>query len=96
MRYLTLGIHYPKKGETERIIKEANKISEKARTINGCVDVSVWEDEKNERVIMMSLWENSTIAIEASKILRPLIAEINFSEWERLPSDNMIELKRRG
>jgi hypothetical protein len=42
------------------------------------------------------MWENDTIAIETNKILRPLIVGINFSEWEKLPSDNMIELKWRG
>jgi hypothetical protein len=54
MTYLTLGIHYPKIGETDRIIKEA------------------------------------------SQILRSIIAGIHFSDRERLASDNMTELIRRG
>jgi|GEM_PF-3997199 len=43
---------------------------------------------------MFSLWQNKESAFEASKILRPIIAEANFQDWERKPSDNMINMKR--
>ncbi len=94
MKHLTLGIHFPKDGNQKNILDAAEKVTLVARTCDGLIDAGVSLDEKNERIIMFSLWENTEVAIQASKILRPIIAEIPFSDWERQPSDNMVELKR--
>lgn len=94
MKYLTLGIHYPKEGFSQNILDVAEKVSTIASTCEGNIEAGAWLDEENDRIIMLSLWENSELAFEASKKLRPIIAETPFSEWERKPSDNMTNLKR--
>lgn len=94
MKHLTLGIHYPKEGHTKDILEIAEKVASVAKTCDGLIDAGAWLDEENDRIIMLSLWENSDVAIQASKKLRPIIADAPFSDWERKPSDNMINLKR--
>jgi len=95
MKHLTLGIHYPKKGCTDQILKVAKKVCEAAKNCEGLVDAGAWIDEDKHRIIMMSLWQNTEVAIKASKTLRPIIAKAPFSDWERKPSDNMVTLKRK-
>lgn len=94
MNYLTLGIHYPKTEHREDIVEAVKKISITARSCKGLIDAGLLLDEKNDRIIMFSLWQDSEVAVEASKILRPMITEFPFSEWERQPSDNMVGLQR--
>jgi len=94
MKHLTLGIHYPKKGYSQKIIKIAEKVCDVARTCDGLVEAGAWYDKENDRIIMLSLWENTDFAIQASKKLRPIIVKAPFSDWERKPSDNMIKLEK--
>ncbi len=94
MKYMTIGIHYPKKENRENILNVAKQVSAVAETCEGYIDSGALLDEENDRIIMFSLWENSEIAIEASKKLKPIIVETNFSDWERKPSENMTNLKR--
>ncbi len=94
MKHITLGIHYPKKEHQESILDVARKVHDIAQTCEGHIDSGALLDEENDRIIMFSLWQNKESAFEASKILRPIIAEANFQDWERKPSDNMINMKR--
>jgi heme-degrading monooxygenase HmoA len=94
MKHLTLGIHYPKEGYSKDILAVAEKVCDTAERCEGLIEAGAWYDEENKRIIMLSLWENSEVALQASKKLRPIIAEASFSKWERKPSDNMIELKK--
>jgi quinol monooxygenase YgiN len=94
MKHITLGIHYPKKEHQESILDVARKVHDIAQTCEGHIDSGALLDEENDRIIMFSLWQNKESAFEASKILRPIIAEANFQDWERKPSDNIINMKR--
>ena len=94
MNYITLGIHYPKPEHKDDIINAVKKVGEQARNCRGLVDSGALIDDKDNRIILFSLWESGEAALEASKILRPMIAEFPFSEWERQPSDNMVGLPR--
>ncbi len=94
MRHLTLGIHYPREGYSQQILDVAEEVSNAAKTCDGLIEAGAWLDQKNDRIIMLSLWENPDVAIQASEKLRPIIAEAPFEKWERKPSDNMLELKK--
>ncbi|MBZ4043232.1 hypothetical protein [Flavobacterium hibisci] len=48
-------------------MKVAEKVCEVAKTCEGLVDAGSWYDEKNDRIIMMSLWENAESAMKASE-----------------------------
>ena len=94
MNYITIGIHYPKQEHKDNIINAVKKVAAQARNCKGLIDTGALVDDKNDRIILFSLWENGDAALEASKILRPMITEFPFSEWEREPSDNMVGLQR--
>ena len=94
MNYITIGIHYPKQEHKDDIINAVKKVATQARNCEGLIDTGALVDDKNDRIILFSLWGSIEAALEASKILRPMIAEFPFSEWERQPSDNMVGLKR--
>ncbi|MEW5797541.1 MAG: hypothetical protein AB1728_00920 [Bacteroidota bacterium] len=94
MNYITIGIHYPRQEHKDDIINAIKKIAQPARNCKGLIDTGALVDDKNDRIILFSLWESGEAALEASKILRPMIAELPFSEWERQPSDNMVGLQR--
>ncbi len=94
MRYLTIGIHYPKPEHFEDIISVTKKVAEGAKKCEGLVDAGGWVDKENNRLIMMSLWESEEHAIKSRGALRPIIMEVPWSEWERQPSDNFLGLTR--
>lgn len=94
MRYLTIGIHYPKKNCSDKILEVAEKVSKSAQSLKGNIEAGAWLDKENDRIIMLSLWENAQLAGGASKNLKPIIAGAPLSEWERKPSDNMVNLER--
>jgi hypothetical protein len=93
MRYLTLGIHYPKPECLDELRVAVERIATTARSIKGLVEAGAWLDETNNRVVLMSLWESEAVAKEATAILRPLISVSPWSRWERQPSENYLGLK---
>jgi hypothetical protein len=94
MRYLTIGIHYPKPEHTEDILAVTKKVAEEARKCEGLVDAGSWIDKENNRLVMMSLWESEEHAVKAREVLRPIIMEVPWSEWERQQGDNFLGLTR--
>lgn len=94
MRYLTVGIHYPKPEHLEDILAVTRKVAEKAKEYEGLVDAGSWFDKESNRLIMMSLWESEECGAKARGALRPIIAAAPWSEWERQPSDNFLGLTR--
>ncbi len=94
MKYLTLGIHYPKLEHKENILEALEKVAGIARTLPGLIETGAWHDQSEDRNIMFSLWESEEKALEASKTLRPLIMQFPWAEWERKPSDNFLGLKQ--
>jgi hypothetical protein len=42
----------------------------------------------------MSLWESEEAAMNATKEMHPLFADIPWAEWERQPAENFLGLKR--
>lgn len=87
-------IHYPKDGFADKILEVAEEVCQTASTCEGLIEAGAWQEKEKNRIIMLSLWENTEVAIEASQKLRPIIAEAPFSKWERKPSDNMLELEK--
>jgi hypothetical protein len=94
MRYLTVRIHYPKPEHKEDTLAAVKKVADAARTFAGLVEIGAWVDETNDRIVNMSLWESEEQAVEATKEMHPLFADIPWSEWERQPSENFLGLKR--
>lgn len=94
MRYLTIGIHYPKAEHEGDIIGVARRVAEEARKCEGLVDAGSWIDKQNSRIVMMSLWESEEHAAAARGALRPIIMEAPWGQWERQPSDNFLSLER--
>jgi quinol monooxygenase YgiN len=94
MRYLTIGIHYPKSEHTEDILAVTKKVAEEARKCEGLVDAGSWIDKENNRLVMMSLWESEEHAVKARGTLRPIIMAVPWSEWERQQGDNFLSLTR--
>ncbi len=94
MKYLTLGIHYPKPEHKEDILSAIRKVAEIAHTLQGLIETGAWHDEAEDRIILFSLWQSAEHALEASKTLRPMIMQSPWSEWERKPSENFLNLKQ--
>jgi heme-degrading monooxygenase HmoA len=94
MRYLTIGIHFPKPEHLKDIIAVAKKVADEAKKCEGLVDAGSWYDKENDRLVMMSLWESQEHAVNAGSALRPLIMSAPWSDWERQPSDNFLGLSR--
>lgn len=94
MRYLTLGIHYPKPEHAEDILAAVRHVADAARQRAGLVDTGAWLDAMENRIILMSLWESEEDAALTRPVSRPLIMESPWSEWERQPSKNFLQLTR--
>ena len=94
MRYLTIGIHYPKTEHMDDILAVTKKVAEEAKKCEGLVDAGSWLDKENNRLVMMSLWESEEHAVNGRGALRPIIMGAPWSEWERQPSDNFLGLTR--
>ena len=94
MRYFTLGIHYPEPEHKQDILAVAKEVAGIARSCEGLVETGAWLDEEFDRIIMMSLSESEGFANRARPKLAPLIVPIPWSEWERKPSENMVNLKK--
>ena len=94
MKYLTLGIHYPKPEHKQDILDITQKIAEAARSESGLIDTGAWLDETNDRIIILTLWESEEFANKARPNLAPLVANIPFNDWERKPTERLVNLKR--
>ena len=95
MKYLTLGIHYPKPEHTDDILAVVKKVADVALALPGIIETGAWLDNEQERIVMMSLWESEEHATKARETLRPLIMQSPWGEWERKPSENFLNLVRR-
>jgi hypothetical protein len=94
MKYLTVGIHYPKPEHMQDIVAAIKKVREVALKCEGLVETGSWLDKENNRLVLMSLWESEEHTTKARGVLRPLIMESPWAEWERQPSDNFLNLTR--
>lgn len=94
VRYLTIRILYPKPGHTNDILAAVKRVSEAARKREGLVEIGAWLDKENDRIVNISLWESKEQALEATKEMHPLFADIPWSEWERKPAENFLGLTR--
>lgn len=92
MSYLTLAIHYPKDEHLEDITAAVKEVGLVAKTIDGCIEAGAWYDADKKRIVMLSLWRSAEHAKQAPPILRPLITKYSWNEWERQPSDNLLQL----
>ena len=94
MRYLTIRIQYPKPEHRDETLTAVSRVAEAARTHEGLVEIGAWLDEANDRIVNMSLWESEEAAMNATKEMHPLFADIPWGEWERQPAENFLGLKR--
>ena len=94
MKYMTLGIHYPKQEHKQDLLYATQKIAQQARKLDGLVDTGAWLDEATERVIMMSMLESEAAAMQARPMLGPLVKDFPFSDWESQPPEQLINLVR--
>ena len=94
MRHLTIRILYPKSEHTDDILAAARKVAETARRLEGLIEIGAWLDKENERIVNISLWESRELALEASRKMHPLFADIPWSDWERKPAENLLDLTR--
>ncbi len=94
MRYLTIRIHYPSEGHRDDILGVVRRVAEAARKHEGAVDIGAWLDADNDRIIVMSLWESQENAAATAAELHPLVAGVPWEEWERQPSENLLNLVR--
>ena len=94
MRYLTIRILYPKPGHTDDILAAVRRVSEAARKFEGLVEIGAWLDKDNDRIVNISLWESKEQALEATKRMHPIFADVPWSEWERKPAENYLGLTR--
>lgn len=94
MKYMTLGIHYPKQEHKQDLLYATQKIAQQARKPDGLVDTGAWLDEATGRVIMMSLWDSEAAATKARPVLGPLVKDLSFSDWESQPAEQLINLTR--
>src|SRR4051812_32478306 len=92
MHYLTLAIHYPKDEHLKDITEALKEVGVTAKTLEGCIEAGAWYEESKKRIIMLSIWQSTESAMKAPPILRPLIAKYPWSEWERQPPENMLQL----
>jgi quinol monooxygenase YgiN len=94
MRYLTIGIHFPRPEHVADVLAVAKRVTEEARKCQGLVEAGAWHDEPSNRLVMMSLWESEEQAAQARGKLRPIIMGAPWDQWERQQSDNFLSLTR--
>lgn len=92
MKYLTLAIHYPKEACLKEMTEAIKEIGITAKGLDGCIEAGAWYEVDKKRVVLLSLWQSAEYAMQAPPILRPLIAKYPWKEWERQPSDNLLQL----
>jgi hypothetical protein len=93
-RYLTVRVLYPKPGSTEDILKAVEKVTVAARNFKGLVEIGAWLDKENDRIVNISLWESEEQAIQATREMHPMFANIPWTDWERKPAENFLGLTR--
>lgn len=93
-RYLTIRILYPKLSRGEDIVAAVRKVAQAARKFEGLVEIGAWLDKENDRIVNISLWESKEQALKATTEMRPMFADIRWSEWERKPAENFLGLTR--
>jgi|GEM_PF-2135269 len=93
-RYLTIRILYPKSGHGEDILAAVRQVSEAARRFKGLIEIGAWLDEKSDRIVSISLWDSREQAMEATWKMHSRFTDIAWSEWERKPAENLLELTR--
>lgn len=94
MKYLTLGIHHPKPEHKQDLLDATQRIADAARKISGLVDTGAWIDDATGRIIMMSLWESEEAAMTARATLGPLVKDLPFSQWEKQPPEQLVNMVR--
>ena len=93
-RYLTIRVLYPKPGRAGDMLAAVGTVSEAARKYDGLVEIGAWLDEENDRIVNISLWESKDQAMNATKEMHPMFADIPWGEWERRPAENFLGLTR--
>jgi hypothetical protein len=93
-RYLTIRILYPKPDASGNILSAVQKVADEARRHEGLVEIGAWLDKENDRIVNITLWESQELAMNATRQMHPLFAEIPWSEWERKPAENILGLTR--
>ena len=93
-RFLTVRVLYPKSGHIDEIIAAVAKISAAARQFEGLVEIGAWLDRENDRIVNISLWESKEYAMKATKEMHLIFVDIPWSEWERSPAENFLNLNR--
>ena len=74
MKYLTVGIHYPKPEHMEDIVTAIKKVAEVALKCEGLVETGSWLDKENNRLVLMSLWESEEHARAWDEKLEPVLS----------------------
>lgn len=93
-RYLTVRILFPKAGCIDDILSAVGKVADAARRFDGLVEIGAWLDEKNDRIVSISLWESKEQAMRATTEMHAQFADIPWAEWERKPAENYLDLNR--
>ena len=93
-RYLTIRVLYPRPGRADDVLRAVKRVADAARKHEGLVEIGAWLDKENDRIVNITLWESKEQAAEATKAMHPLFADIPWSEWERQPAENYLNLAR--
>ncbi len=93
-RYLTIRILYPKPEHNDDVLAAVKRVSDAARKFEGLVEIGAWLDKGHNRIVNLSLWESKEQALKATAEMHPMFAGLPWSEWERKPAENFLDLFR--
>ena len=89
-----MRVLYPKPEHTDEVLAAVKRVAETARKFEGIVEIGAWLDQENNRIVNISLWESKDHALKATAEMHPMFADIPWSQWERQPAENFLNLTR--